>query len=299
MRTLWNNREIIGIIYADRISLMNRFSEDDLKLLTLLSNLAAVKIENARLIQKSIEKEKMERELALASQIQKDFLPKKNPECDNFDIAGTNITCYQVGGDYYDFINIDHSRMAIIIAGVSGKGVSASLLMASLRAGIYSDINPQYNLEAMASKLNDFVHQSSASNSYITFFFCELNKKSGEIKYINAGHNPPLILDKKGKVKRLESCGLCLGMFPSIKYEVRSTELQVGDLAVLFTDGITESRNKNKEEFGEERLLAVLKKNNKLAAQKLIEKVCSEVDEFSAGMEPEDDRTLVIIKRLA
>jgi len=296
---LWNNKEIIGIIYADRISIMDRFSEDDLKLLTLLSNLAAVKIENARLIQKAIEKEKMERELALASQIQKDFLPKKNPECDNFDLAGMNLTCYQVGGDYYDFIDIDPCRMAIIIADVSGKGVSASLLMASLRAAIYADLNPEYKLESMASKLNDFVHRSSASNSFITFFFCELNKKNGEIRYINAGHNPPLILDKKGQVRRLESCGLCLGMFPSVNYEACQAELQIGDVAVFFTDGITESRNIKNEEFGEERLLNVLKNNSRLSAQKLIEKICAEVDEFSAGVEPDDDRTLVIIKRIA
>ena len=112
----------------------------------------------------------MEKELALASQIQKDFLPQENPTCDNFEIAGSNIPCYQVGGDYYDFIEIDPCRLGIVIADVSGKGVSASLQMASLRAALHSEIHPLYALEVMATKLNDFVHRSSASNSFITFF---------------------------------------------------------------------------------------------------------------------------------
>ncbi|MBC7350548.1 MAG: SpoIIE family protein phosphatase [Candidatus Aminicenantes bacterium] len=296
---LWNNRAIIGVIYADRILHLERFSEEDLKLLTLLSNLAAVKIENAKLIQQAIEKEKMDRELALASQIQKDFLPKRNPECDSFDLAGYNQTCYQVGGDYYDFINIDDRRMAIIVADVSGKGVSASLLMASLRAAIYAELNPEYSLEKLGCRLNDFVHHSSSASNFITFFLLELDRETGELKYLNAGHNPPLILTKDGQVKRLESSGFCLGMFPSVKYEVGCDRLEVGDLVVLYTDGITESRNQNKEEFGEERLIEVVRKNMQLPAQKMIETVLVEVNKFSSDKEPDDDRTLVIIKRIA
>ncbi len=296
---LWNNKEIIGIIYADRISVLEQFSENDLKLLTLLSNLAAVKIENARLIEKAIEKEKMERELAMASKIQKDFLPKGNPECENFEIAGMNIPCYQVGGDYYDFIPIDPCLLGIVIADVSGKGVSASLLMASLRAALHSEIHPEYKLERMASKVNDFVHRSSASNSFITFFFCELNRKNGQLRYINAGHNPPLIVSRKGEIERLESCGLCLGMFASESYEAKSVTLKIGDMALLFTDGITESRNKKNEEFGEQRLSSLLQKNAKLSAQKLIEKICTELNSFSSGVEQMDDRTLVLIKRIS
>lgn len=294
---LWNNREIIGIIYSDRIALLDQFNDEDLKMLTLLSNLAAVKIENAKLIEQSIEKEKMEKELALAAKIQEDFLPKESPKCDNFDITGSNVPCYQVGGDYYDFIPIDDDRLGIVIADVSGKGVSASLLMASLRAALQSELYPKYKIEEMACKLNDFVHRSSSPNSFITFFFCELDKKTGELKYINAGHNPPIVLDNKGKVYRMESCGLCLGMFPSVDYEVQKMKLNPGDTAVLFTDGITESRNKDNKEFDEERLIKLLQKNIKLSAPKLLEKINHEVEKFTTGTDPMDDMTLVIIKR--
>lgn len=296
---LWNNKEIIGIVYADRILHLEQFSEEDLRLLTLLSNLAAVKIENAKLFEQTLEKEKMEKELALAAQIQKDFLPKERPDCENFEIAGINLPCHQIGGDYYDFISIDSERMGIVIADVSGKGVSASLLMASLRAALHSEISPEYKLEKMASKLNNFVHRSSASNSFITFFFCELNKESGELRFINAGHNPPFILDKKGRVKRLESCGFCLGMFPSADYEVQKVGLNPGELALLFTDGITESRNKKNEEFSEERLIKLIKNHYKLSAQQLLEKIQNEVNTFTTGTNQMDDMTLVVIKRIS
>jgi len=294
---LWNNREIIGIIYSDRITLLKQFTDNDLKLLTLISNLAAVKIENAKLIEKAIEQEKMEKELALAAKIQEDFLPKKSPECEKFEIAGSNIPCYQVGGDYYDFIDIDQNRLGIVIADVSGKGVSASLLMASLRAAIHSEVDARYKLKEMAAKLNDFVHRSSAPNTFITFFFCELDKKTGELKYLNAGHNPPVILDKKGKIHRMESCGLCLGMFPAVSYEVKKATLKPGDLALLYTDGIVECRNKNEEEFNEERLISQVQKNFKLPAQKILEKICDEINSFSSGRPQMDDMTLVIVKR--
>jgi len=295
---LWNNKEIIGIVYTDRIFHLEQFSDEDLRLLTLLSNLAAVKIENAKLFEQALEKEKMEKELALAAQIQRDFLPKEEPEYENFEIAGVNIPCHQVGGDYYDFISIDPQRLGIVIADVSGKGVSASLLMASLRAALHSEINPNYKLEKMASKLNDFVHRSSASDRFITFFFCEINKESDQLSFINAGHNPPLILDKKGNIKHLESCGFCLGMFPGATYEIKKICLNPGELALLFTDGITESRNKKNEEFTEERLIKLVKKHSKLSAQKLLENIQQEVATFTAGTDQMDDMTLVIIKRV-
>ncbi|MFQ6069934.1 MAG: SpoIIE family protein phosphatase [Candidatus Aminicenantales bacterium] len=294
---LWNNREIIGIVYTDRIALLDRFTDNDLKLLTLLSNLAAVKIENAKLFEDAIEKEKMEKELALAAQIQKDFLPRENPVWEHFEIAGANIPCHQVGGDYYDFIDIVPCRQGIVIADVSGKGVSASLLMASLRAALYSEVSPDYTLENMVVKLNEFVHRSSDPSRFITFFYCDLNRENGLMRYVNAGHNPPLILDRKGKVHRLEPCGLCLGMLPGSTYEIKEHALDVGDLMILFTDGITESRNNKDEEFEEKRLLDILKKSSKLSAPEILDRIFEEVSSFTRSAPQSDDQTVVIIKR--
>lgn len=295
---LWNNKEIIGVIYADRIYKLEQFTEEDLRLMTLLANLAAIKIENAKLVELGIEKEKMEKELSLASQIQRDFLPKENPKSKGFEIAGSNVPCYQVGGDYYDFIDIDPDRIGITIADVSGKGVSASLLMASLRAALQSEVHSEYDIEKMVKKLNDFVHRSSSTNKFITFFFSELNKKTSELKYINAGHNPPLIMDLKGNVRRLESSGFCLGMFPNIDYKMEKLNLNVGDTALLFTDGFTESRSKDNEEFEEKRMIQLMKKHSKIGAEDLIEKINQELEEFTVGTEQSDDQTIVVIKRV-
>jgi sigma-B regulation protein RsbU (phosphoserine phosphatase) len=294
---LWNNKEIIGIIYSDRISLLKPFTDEDLRLLTLLANLAAVKIENSKVVELSIEKEKMQKELALAAQIQKDFLPKETPLFPGFDIAGHMITCYQVGGDYYDFIPIDQDRLGITIADVSGKGVGASLLMASLRASLHAEVHPHYNMEKMAAKLNDFVHRSSAINSFITFFFGEMNRETGEMRYVNAGHNPPIVIDKKGSIERLESSGLCLGMFPHTEYKVLPATLAAGDTAVFYTDGITESRNRENKEFQEEKLTKLIKKQAASSAKELMDKIFTEVGNFTSGMEQMDDMTLVVIKR--
>ncbi len=296
---LWNNKEIIGIIYSDRISLLKPFSEEDLRLLTLLANLAAVKIENSKVIELSIEKEKMQKELALAAQIQKDFLPKETPEFTGFDIVGHLIQCYQVGGDYYDFIPIGSDRLGITIADVSGKGVGASLLMASLRASLHAEVHTLYDMEKMAAKLNDFVHRSSAINSFITFFFCELNRKTAEMRFVNAGHNPPMVIDRKGNFRRLESSGLCLGMFPDAEYKAQCIKLAPGDISVLFTDGITESRSKENEEFQEDKLIKFLKKHAKISARELMDKIYAEVDTFTSGVEQMDDMTLVVIKRIS
>jgi phosphoserine phosphatase RsbU/P len=294
---LWNNRDIIGIIYADRISIPDKFNDEDLKLLTLLANLAAIKIENAKLIEEAIEKEKMERELQLAANIQKDFLPKENPKIVKYDVAGTNIPCYQVGGDYYDFIPIDKDRMGFTIADVSGKGVSASLLMATLRASLLSEVYPGYDIEKMAEKLNNFVHRSSDINHFITFFYCEINNKTGLVRYINAGHNPPIIIDKKGNVNRLDPSGLCLGMFPASCYEVKEVKLKSGDSAVLYTDGVTESRNAAQEDYTEERLLEFSLKHREMSSQQMVDNLCTELENFTVGTDPMDDMTIVVIKR--
>ncbi len=295
---LWNNKEIIGIIYSDRIATPEQFSNNDLRLLTLLSNVAAVKIENAVLFQQALEQEKSKKELSLAEDIQRGLLPQTNPEVEGFEIVGINIPCLQIGGDYYDFLEIDEERMGIVIADVSGKGVGASLLMASLRAALQTEVHTGYNLDEMAARLNNLIHRSTAPNLFISFFYCELNTKTGDLRYLNSGHNPPLILDKKKKITHLESCGLCLGMFPAQDYVSSVIKLNPGDTALLYTDGLTESRNKENQELTDEGLGKLLKKHQKLPAEKLMQTIFEELDAFTDGAEPMDDMTLVIIKRI-
>ena len=296
---LWNNQDIIGLIYCDRASLLEQFSEDDLRLLTLLANLAAVKIENARLYEESLKMIQMERELALAVQIQKNFLPRDEPSFEPYDICGSTRACYHVGGDYYDFIPIDKDHLGVVIADVAGVGVSAALLMASLRGALHEKFPATYDLSDLTAKLNDFVHTSSDSHCFISFFLAVIDRGKDEVSFVNAGHNPPILVGRKGRPRLLEGTGPCLGMFPAQQYREKTISLVPGDVLCLYTDGIVESRKEKQEEFGDQRLVERLKDSGSLAAREIMEKIYEDVSGFIGGTEAGDDMTLVIVKRNA
>ena len=294
---LWNNQDIIGLIYCDRASFLEQFSEDDLRLLTLLANLAAVKIENARLYEESLKVIQLERELSLAVQIQKNFLPREDPAFAPYDISGSARACRHVGGDYYDYIVIDQNRLAVVIADVSGVGVSASLLMASLRGALHEKFPGTFDLSELTSKLNDFVYTSSDSHCFISFFLTVIDRRTDEVSYVNAGHNPPLLAGRKGPARRLEGTGPCLGMFPAQAYEEEKIAISAGEVLCLYTDGIVESRKEEKEEYGDKRLADRIKDLGELSAREIMDKVFEDVFAFSSCLEAGDDMTLVIVKR--
>jgi serine phosphatase RsbU (regulator of sigma subunit) len=240
---------------------------------------------------------RIENDLEQAAKIQKDLLPKENPRLEGFDVSGLNVPCYEVGGDYYDFVPIDADRLGVVIADVSGKGISASLLMASLRAALLAEVHPRYEIVRMAIRLNEFVFKSSGLSSFITFFYGEIDRRSGEMRYVNAGHNPPFVLEAGGRLSALESSGFPLGMFPQTTYETRAVKLGAGDLAVLFTDGIPEGRNGQGEDFSEARLKDLVLNCRDLSAAQLCRKIVEDYQAFTTGTEPCDDVTLIIIKR--
>ena len=240
---------------------------------------------------------RIESDLEQAAQIQKNLLPKENPRLEGYDISGLNVSCYEVGGDYYDFVPIDADRLGVVIADVSGKGISASLLMASLRAALLTEVHPRYEISQMAARLNNVIFNSSGLSSFITFFFGELDRRSGELRYVNAGHNPPFALSAKGQLSALGSSGFPLGMFPQATYEAGAVKLGLGDLVVLFTDGIPEGRNAQSEDFTEERLQSLVLNHRGLSAAQLSQRIIGDVQGFATGTEPCDDITLVIIKR--
>jgi sigma-B regulation protein RsbU (phosphoserine phosphatase) len=240
---------------------------------------------------------RIEQDLDLASKIQKDFLPRCDPRLECFEISGSNVSCYEVGGDYFDFVPVDPYRLGVAVGDVSGKGIGAALLMASLRAAFRAEVHPRYRIEDMAAKLNGFVQQSSALSSFITFFYCEVDRNREEIRYINAGHNPPFVLRTDGSLDRLEGTGFCLGMFPDAKYETKSTPLKPGDVALIYTDGIPDSRNMDDEEYSTERLVSLLRRHARLPAAEIAVAIAADAKRFVGDAQPFDDQTLVVIKR--
>jgi len=286
-----------GVLYADRHEQSGSFTAAHLRLLTLLASTAAVKIREARQVDALVKARELERELAVAAEIWRGLLPRALPECEGFGMAARAVPCHQVGGDYYDLMALGPGRIGLTVADVSGKGVGAALLMASLRAWLRVVLLNGTDLAAVASKLDDFVHESSDSHTFITFFFAELDRETGGLKFVNAGHNPPLVLDRDGAARELPSTGLGLGMLPGYHYEIGTAVLGPGEILVLYTDGITESRNPQEEEFGTERLAAIVRAEREKDASAIVESVFHGLAEFAGCGDPYDDRTLVIVKR--
>ncbi len=291
--------EVIGVLYADRHGRHEPFRDADLRLLTLLANTAAVRIQQARQVAALIGAAKLQRDLETAAAIQRDFLPRSLPSSEGYGMAARAVPCLQVGGDFYDLVALDDKRIGLAVADVSGKGVGAALLMASLRAWLRAELLHGTGLAALAAKLNDFTHESSDIHSFITFFFAELDKETGALRFINAGHNPALIFSRDGLVRELPATGLCLGMFAGRSYEVGTGEVGPGEILVLYTDGITESRNSGEEEFGVDGLARAVRDERGKDAPAILDAVFRHLAEFTACAEPFDDRTLVVIKRNA
>jgi len=240
---------------------------------------------------------RIESDLTLAAKVQRDFLPRQDPRVEHFDISGLNISCYEVGGDYYDFVPVDSYRLGIAVGDVSGKGIGAALLMASLRAAFRAEVHSGYRIEDMAAGINDFVHQSSALSSFITFFYCELDRRGGEVRYVNAGHVAPVVLRTDGSLEALGSTGFCLGMFPGAVYEAKTVRLGEGDILFLYSDGIPDSRNAAGAEYTLDRLISLLRSNAGLRAADILSAVAADAKLFIGEAPRFDDQTLVVIKK--
>ena len=294
---LWNNEEVTGLIYVDSLIHENIFTHDDLMLLTSLANVAAVKIENAKLLEEMMEKKRMQHELARAADIQQNLLPTSAPVVKGWDLSGSNTPCYTIGGDYYDFIpRQDH--MVLALGDVSGKGADAALMMMVLRATLHLAIQHEDGVESAISLTNRVMLHNSPPQFYVTFFLGDLDPTTGTLRYINAGHIPPILYRKsKNTIERLNKGGTVLGLFDGAVYEEGETNLLSGDILVVFTDGISESWNNKEEEFGENRVSELIKNNPSTPAAEILNAIHTAVDRHTNGSRATDDKTLIVVKR--
>lgn len=295
---LWNNREVIGLIYVDTINAARTFGPEDLKLLTLLANIAAVKIENAKLFEGTIEKQRMEKELQNAAEIQRKLLPVETPIFGGYDLSGYNDPCREIGGDYFDFLPRGPGRLGFAIGDVSGKGTGAALLMATVRAAFRAHLETPCTLQHLIASLNETLVQSSNTNSFVSFFYGEIDAATGHVDSVNAGHNPPMLVRASGEVERLKADGLILGVFAGVRHKQSENRLNPGDLLVAYSDGVTETQNEAGEEFGEERLIELLQANRAAPAAAIQKMVSNGIKTFAGAAPQYDDVTLVVVKRL-
>jgi len=273
------------------------FTNEDEYFLEVLSSQAAVAIENARLHHEELEKKKIESELNVAYEIQKNLLPKSRVEITGYDLAGLNYPAKHIGGDYYDFIPLSENRFGIAIGDVSGKGVPAALLMANLQASIRAQIEFGLSPKEILSRSNLLLYRSSTPEKFITFFYCLLDSLGHKLVFSNAGHNLPLLRHPDGSFSMLETPGLVLGILEDAEYCEDHYEMQPGDTIVFYTDGVIESSNVAGDEFGEDRLKEIIEDKHKASAQELIDTIYNEVQSFSAGLPQHDDITIIALKR--
>jgi sigma-B regulation protein RsbU (phosphoserine phosphatase) len=289
---------IIGLIYVDSPFVLREFTKDDLNLLTVMASICAIRIENARLALVEEGERIMKRDLSQAAEIQGRMLPAEAPTVPGTDLAGFNVPCRTVGGDYYDFFPYADGRLGLTLGDVSGKGMPASLMMMALHARVQVLAEDPGKLDEFMTRLNKATCANCPSNRFITFFFCVLDTKTGDLAFANAGHNPPIIVRASGEAEMLEGGGPVLGIIPFAPYKEKHVSLQQGDMLVIYSDGVTEANNLNHDEYDEERFIEVLRENRQKSASDIVSAVTKSLNEFAAGAPQADDITLVVAKRV-
>jgi len=252
--------------------------------------------ERKSLAEKIEQERRAAQELEFAKQVQARLFPQSLPQLKSLDYAGLCIPAREVGGDYYDFLNLGPQRLGLVLGDISGKGMPAALLMANLQANLRSQYatawqEPTQFLESV----NTLFYQNTIESAYATLFFAEYDDRVHRLRYANCGHYSALLLRSAGRLERLDSTGTVLGLFADWKCDFVETQLQLGDTLLLYTDGVTESFDGRGEEFGEERLVETLRRNLSLPAQRLLVSVVDEVRAFSP-QDQQDDLTLIVAK---
>ncbi len=262
---------------------------------------SAVALENAWHLREVLEKQQIERELMLAASIQQGLFPADLPQLAGCDLAATSRPARQVGGDYYDALSAEVasplSRWLLCVADVSGKGIGASLLMSNIQATLRALLGREASLAELARVTNELLYLNTPGNKYVTAILLAVDPATGWCSYVNGGHNEGLVLRASGEVEWLPATGLALGLFPGMRYDEPTLTLGDGDVVALYSDGVTEAQNAAEEEFGNDRLVAVVRRTSSEPAPRIVSAVLSAIDAFAADAPQHDDITLMILKR--
>jgi sigma-B regulation protein RsbU (phosphoserine phosphatase) len=296
--------QLVGVLALGPRTTRHAYTDADREMLLLAAAQLALIIENERLVEKAVTEERLRRELALAAEVQQRLFPDGAPSVPGIELAGVCQPARGVGGDYYDFIELGGGRTGIAVADVSGKGISAALVMSSVQAYLRSQTigrggAEDYHVGHLVERINVLLCNSTGASTYVTFFYAQYDAATRRLTYVNAGHNPPMLLRRLAAAEpfaRLTSGGPVVGIFESMDFEQESIELESGDILVAYTDGVTEAVDLSGEEFGEERLFEAVGAAADGSADAIRDAVLGRVHEWSAGAPQHDDLTLVITK---
>ncbi len=290
--------QMIGLLNVFNKQSPEGFTPDDQRLLTIIATQSAQVIENARLYQKEITLSRIEEDLQLAREIQRNLLPKSNPQIPGYEIVGRTKPAREVGGDYYDFIPVDDATLAFCLGDISGKGIAGALLMSNLQATLRGQTGKHNSCAECLKQSNMFLYQCTDILKFATLFYGVIDTQSHQVSYSKAGHIPPMLVRSNGDVQRLEAGGTVLGFLPDSEYKEETIRLEPGDLLIVFSDGITEAYNADEDPFDEERLYDVIQTNKDHTAVQLMDDIISEVKTFTGQAVQQDDMTLLIVRRL-
>lgn len=293
---------IMGVIYVDNRLQSGIFSPSDLELLNAIASSAAIAIENARLYQLAVEKGRLEQELQLARQVQTSLLPDHTPDIHGWEFAAVWQPARQVAGDYYDFISFPDGQVGVIIGDVTDKGMASALFMANTRTIIRASLNNAPSPVEGISNANRLICSDSSNGMFVTLFYAQIDPPSGILKYVNAGHNPPLLsrINPGGEVHiiSLNRTGIALGIEPEMPYSEVQVDIQPGDSLLLYTDGVTDAHNQLNVDYGMGRLESLLVYNKGKTASQVLDILIRSVQNFIQDTEPYDDLTAAMIRRL-
>ena len=289
--------ELMGVITSYNKKEADGFTQEDQRLLAIIAGQSAQIIENARLYEEEKAYTSMKEQVRLAYQIQIDLLPKSQPDIDGYDIAARSIPAQMVGGDYFDFIEIEDGRMAVCLGDVSGKGLPASLLMANLQATLRGQTIVGSPVHESVLRSNKLLFQSTDPEKFATLFYGVLDVRSHRLSYCNAGHEIPLIFSNRGAPTRLETGGMALGVLDEFPYQRDEISLDVGDLLIIYSDGIPDATNEFDHPFGEKRLVALTQELREKPAMEILDGIIEAVQAHEGSTEQLDDLTLVVLKR--
>jgi phosphoserine phosphatase RsbU/P len=294
---LQSEGRVTGLIYVDSPDFVHPFTTEDLNLLTVMANVAAIQIEHARLAEVEIVEKKMQQEMAQAAEIQRNLMPRQDPIVPGIDVAGQSLPCHAVGGDYFDYLPMGAGKLGVLVGDVAGKGLPAALLMSSLQARAQMLAEETEDMPVLMTRLNRSVSAACPGNRFITLFMAIVDPPTGELSYSNAGHNPPLLRRADGRVERLEVGGPVLGILKNMTYQAGTATLEPGDTLVLYSDGVTEAENPTDEDYGEDRLIAVLAAHPRATSRTIVQAVLADLVEFTQGRTAADDITVVVVRR--
>ena len=295
---LYDHEEMLGAVYVDTRNPIHHLTKEDLQLLTLLANMVAVKMTNVRLEAAEAERERLQAELELASRIQQGFLPKVLPQLEGYEVFAFQEPCYEVGGDLYDLRLAPDGTLWFVLGDVTGKGIGAAMLMSNAMAILKGMGGLQDNPLDVVNHLHKHMRDSNDTGTFITLFLGVVDKEKHSLTYVNAGHNPPILMSGDGR-RELESTGMPVALLPQAKWTAETITMNPGDRLLVFSDGIPEceSEAETRLQYEDERFDKFLDTVGDLGVKDLGGSLLKDVKDFRGERAPSDDLTLLILGR--